>query len=292
VRRPHAEKSSFRAGRTHGGSPLVRLGVLCALLLTATACGGDDDKKSGFLDDAKAGASNPARPGSADDPKNGPKDPNPGSGPASGPGAAPRGSKTPGPWETTEFKDFPYAPLPLARLRTADCLAYTAALADYGNHPSGGMERGDPSIKKEGDECLGWRTRQEDSIRDIKAGHVEYNLGYNCSPMYANLDQVGDRITQDQKEIRDAGPNAVAGPFYRLPEFEKGYAYSLKRQGGSAGSTSVRAVFVKDGSLCSVGLGIKVWAPNDTGKGLKYVGVDDAKAFDELTRILNAMLAG
>lgn len=277
-----AESPPSNAAKPFRGRLLVCFGVLGTLLFL-TACGDGDPADLGGSGDKPGG---PAVPGKPSLP---PRAPGSG-GPAPGAAAAPMpGANKTGAWANTEFRPFGHATLPLKQLKPADCLKYTAALAKYGNHPSGGMDRSNPSIKKEGDECLGWRTREPESIRDLKAGDVEYSLGYGCSPVYKNLDQLDDRLGQDQKEVRDAGPNAVASPFYRLPDIMQGYAFSLQRN-GTASSTTARAVFHAEAGLCTVSLRIQVWAPADNGKGLKYVAVDEAKAFDELNRMLTAMI--
>lgn len=254
--------------------------ISCSLVLL-TACGGnsDDSTKSGLPGlggDAK-GASRPALPG-------------PGAVPSLRPSSKP--GSTPGVWETTQFKDFPYQLPPLSRLNVADCPSYTAALADYGNHPSGGMVQSKGTIEFPGaNDCTGWRTGDENTIRDIKAGHMEYQIGYNCSPTYDNLDQMGDKLSEHLKNVSEAQPSTTYSPLYRLSEFDKGFVFSVHRQ-GTNGSSGVTATFVSDKGLCQVGFTVKRWAPNENGKGLKYVGLDEAETFKEFDLILNEMLSG
>ncbi|WP_436787979.1 hypothetical protein [Yinghuangia sp. YIM S10712] len=279
----HAAASAVKRRRSKSLSVCA---AVVSSLVVLTACGGDSDglgdAANGKIPELGGDASGPSLPGSGSVPTL-PK-----------PTLPPKPGSTPGKWEgmQSQIKDFPHQAPPLARLNVADCRSYTAALADYGNHPSGGMIESKGTVEFPGaNDCTGWRTGDEDSIRDIKAGHMEYQIGYNCSPVYENLDQIGDRLTDYQKNVSEAKPGTTYSPLYRLPEFDKGFAFSVHRD-GTNGSSGVTATFLTDQGLCQVGFTAKRWAPNDNGKGLKYVGLDEAETFKEFGLIVNAMLGG
>lgn len=259
--------------------------VLCALLVL-TACGEDSDDPVG---PPGGGAERPAADGAAGE----------GAGNAPRPGASEadaKPSRAPGVWESTEFKDLSQAP-PLGLLKTADCPSYTTALADYGNHPSGGMVTKTTSIKpKFNPECIGWRTGDPPSVRDIEAGHMEYELAFNCDPLYKNIDQMDMRLSEDLKEASGAGapgtPSAFAlsntySPFYRLSEFEQGYAFAVLRE-GVTGSSNISARYITGDTLCSVDFKVQRWTVNSDGNE-RMVGLGQADTFKELTLIINAM---
>ncbi|WP_436785772.1 hypothetical protein [Yinghuangia sp. YIM S10712] len=202
-------------------------------------------------------------------------------------------------WESTEFKDLSQPP-PLGRLKTADCPAYTAALADYGNHPSGGMVTKSTSIKpKFNPECIGWRTGDPPSVRDIEPGHMEYELAFNCSPLYENLNQMDEQLSKHLKEASGAGASGTPSPFaasstfspfYRLSEFEQGYAFATLRE-GVAGSSTITARYTTGDTLCSVDFKVQRWTVNSDGNE-RMVGLSQAETFKELTLIINAMAKG
>lgn len=267
--------------------------TVCSLVLL-TACGGGSDD-SGDAADGKI-------PGLGGDAGGVPSGPRPGTN-QPGAGTVPSGPRPPGfspkpgatseVWKNTQFTDFPYQALPLTRLKVADCKSYTAALADYGNHPSGGMIESKGTIEFPGaNDCTGWRTGDEDTIRDIKAGHMEYKIGFNCSPLYENLDQIGDKLTEHQKDAGAAKPGTTYSPLYRLSDFDMGFVFSVHRDSGTNGSSGATATFVSEQGLCQAGFTVQRWAPNDNGKGLKYVGLDETETFKEFGLILNAMVGG
>lgn len=268
--------------RRRKGLPLYAATV-CSLMVL-TACGGSDD--SGDAADGKipglgGDASAPKLPGAGSVPS-GPRPP----------GYSPKPGADSKVWTNTQFTDFPHQALPLAKLKVADCKSYTTALAHYGNHPSGGMIESKGSVEFPGaNDCTGWRTGDEETIRDIKAGHMEYSIGFNCSPKHDKLDQMGDRVTQHLKEVAEAKPGTTYSPLYRLSEFDMGFAFSVHRV-GTNGSSGATATFLTEEGVCQAGFTVKRWAPNDNGKGLKYVGLDEAETFKEFSLILNAMLGG
>ncbi|WP_436787976.1 hypothetical protein [Yinghuangia sp. YIM S10712] len=264
------------AAKRYGRRRSLSAAALCSLLVL-TACGGDSDDPTrppggepgvGDSPGGKAGsASGPAQPGGA--------------------GTNAKPSSSPGLWETLEFEDFPHPAMPLSRVATAKCSSYTSALADYGKP---GMVTKPVPAYGPTNACVGWRTERV-PVKDLKAGQAEYEITFNCQPVYTNIDQMQDRLSAHLKQKNEAQPTATYSPFYKLPEFQKGYVFSVVRD-GMVGSSSVTATYISDEGLCSANFTVNRWTANANGKGLRLAGLDEAETFKEFNLILNEMTSG